>query len=187
MDETKEALLKELIGTPEFGETVKDYLKNSENGKTIFKSLTDSSVAKGIDTWKSNNLQKMIDDEISKRYPAESETDKKLRELEARLEAKEREALIEKNKNQAMTFANENGIPVKLVNYCIGADWETTLSNLEDVHAIWKESTSTEVTKEVENRFKGNGRTPNINPNGNAVDEDKMDWGEILKKHNLKG
>ena len=48
---------------------VKQYL-DTENGKKLIQPEMDKYFSKGLETWKTNNLQNLIDEEVKKRFPA---------------------------------------------------------------------------------------------------------------------
>jgi NH3-dependent NAD+ synthetase len=62
---------------------IKDFLENSEDGKKLLQSLSDNRVTRGIDTWKQNNLDKLVEEEIGKRFPPETEEKKETSRLGA--------------------------------------------------------------------------------------------------------
>jgi hypothetical protein len=77
-------------------ETVADFIEKND----ILKSFRDSFVTKSIEAWKTNNVQKMIDEEIKKKFPEADPKDlevKKLRD-EMDLIKKEKEVLERKTK-----------------------------------------------------------------------------------------
>lgn len=137
-------------------ETVKDFVENNEDGKRLLASLTDAKVTKGIESWKGNNLQKAIDEEIAKRYPPETEEAKKLRELEK----KQNDLLAELKKKDLLTAAikkaTEKGLPIGLIDRFLGDDEESTEKNLGAFEEQWKKA----VEAQVEQKFKAGGREP---------------------------
>lgn len=92
----------------------------------IFKSYRDSFYTKGLETWKANNLKKLVDEEIAKVNPQETPEQKKIRELEQRLNEEAAARKKETLKNQAIKKLTEKGLPVDLADYLIGQDEETT-------------------------------------------------------------
>jgi len=92
----------------------------------IFKSYRDSFHTKGLETWKANNLKKLVDEEIAKVNPQETPEQKKIRELEQRLNEEAAARKKETLKNQAIKKLTEKGLPVDLTDYLIGQDEETT-------------------------------------------------------------
>lgn len=137
-------------------EAINVYLDSQEGAKLLQPRL-DSYFSKGLQTWKDNNLNKLIDEEVAKRNPGETPEQKEIRELKAQIENDRNEREKEKLTNIAMKKANELGLPLDLVNHFIGTDENTTISNLEDFNKLYQESIQTQ----VDAKFKQNGRDVN--------------------------
>jgi hypothetical protein len=127
-----------------------------ESIKTWLQSEKDKNFSKGLDTWKQNNLSSLVDEEVKKLYPEETPEQRKIRELEARLTKSEQEKQKETIRNQAYKQANEKKLPVELLDFFVGADLDTTNSNLETLEKVWKQSLEAAVGE----TFKANGREP---------------------------
>lgn len=158
-------------------ETVKEYIENTDEGKKLLNSLTDAKVTKGIETWKTNNLKKVIDDEIGKRYPPETPEAKKLRELEKQhndliVELKRKDLLT-----KAITKATEKGLPVALIDKFLGDDEEATERNL----SLFEEEFNKTVTAHVEGKFKAGGREPGRSATTPPPNEDESELMKGLK------
>ena len=141
-------------------DTVRDFLDNSDEGKKLFLSLSDARVTKGIESFKSNNLSRLIEDEISKRYPAETEDQKKLRELEKR----QNDLLAELKRKDLVNFAfkeaTARNLPLSIIDRLVADDEDSTRDNL----TLLESAFSTAVEAAVADRFKAGGRSPV--PNG---------------------
>lgn len=134
-------------------EVVNSYL-DSQEGVKLLQPRLDSHFSKGLQTWKDNNLTKLIDEEVAKRNPGETPEQKEIRELKAQLEQDKAERLKEKLTNVAMKKANELGLPLDLVQHFIGADEDSTNSNLENFNSAFQTALQTQVNS----KFKQNGR-----------------------------
>ena len=144
--------LRGLILTPE---GVTSFL-DTEAGKKLLQPRLDSHFTKGLETWKTNNLSGLLDEEIKKKFPGETEEQKRLRKLEDEL-AQERQARVKSELvNKATTLATQKGLPVELVSYFVGQDEDSTISNLTAVESIFQNH----IQKAVEEKFKESGRTP---------------------------
>lgn len=136
-------------------EGVKTFL-DTEDGKKLLQPKLDSHFTKGLETWKEKTLPSLIEDEIKKKFPGETEEEKRLRILEEEL-AKERQARVRSElHNKAATLATQKGLPVELVAYFVGQDEDSTVNNLTALESIWQQN----IQKAVEEKFKENGRTP---------------------------
>ena len=112
-------------------QAVQEFLNANDEGKKWLQAEKDKTVTKGLETWRTNNLPKIIDEEITKRFPAETPEQKRIKEMESKLadlERRERRALLTA---QALGVASQHNIPNELVEYLVGEDEETTLKNIE--------------------------------------------------------
>src|SRR6056297_2767503 len=142
-------------------EAVKSYLESDSEGKKWIQAEKDRTVTKGIETWKENNLDKIIDEKIREKYPEETPEQKRLKDLESKLASVENARVREQLKNKALNELTENGLPTQLADLVIDKDEESTKSKLEMIKELW----SNGMKKQVENKFKKNGRQPSESPN----------------------
>lgn len=161
-------------------EAINNYLDTQEGAKLLQPRL-DSHFSKGLQTWKDNNLNKLIDEEVAKRNPGETPEQKEIRELKAQIEKDRNEREKEKLTNIAMKKANELGLPLNLVNHFIGTDENTTTSNLEDFNKLYQESIQTQ----VDAKFKQNGR--DVNTYGDDIKQrSTSSIADIAKEFNIR-
>jgi hypothetical protein len=72
---------------------VKDFVGKDKDAMSWFDSEKDKHSGKSLETWKTNNLQKLIDDEVAKRKPSETPEQKTIRELSEKFEKIQKESL----------------------------------------------------------------------------------------------
>lgn len=144
---------------------VKGYLEQPEGKQLIqpmIQPLVDAQVTKGIETFKTNNLPTLIEDEVNKRNPskspAEIEVDKLRKEIEDERKGRTRETL----KNKALEIASEKGLPKGMLDLLIGEDEESTLVNL----SLLETDFTAAIQAGVDAKFKASGR--DINQSGNS-------------------
>lgn len=133
-------------------EGVKGFL-DTEEGKKLLQPRLDSYFTKGLETWKANNLEKIIEEEINKRSsksPEQIEIEKLRKQIEDAEKARLRESLV----NKALKVAKEKNLPDGLIDFFVADDEESTLSNL----AKLEEEYGKAVQAAVEAKFKENGR-----------------------------
>lgn len=137
-DEAKKAL-DEFKGTDDYNnyiaglmtdDSVQNYL-DSDAGKKILQPILDKNFNKGLSTWQTNNLSKLVDDEVKKRYPEKDEKDIELANLQAQLDALQQENTKKELLIKAQAMATEKKLPVDLVSYFIGKDEDETKNNLK--------------------------------------------------------
>lgn len=144
-------------------EGVTEFLDTAE-GKKLLQPRLDQHFTKGLETWKEKTLPTLLDDEIKKKFPGETEEQKRLRKLEEEL-AQERQARLKSElQNKATTLATQKGLPVEIISYFVGQDEDTTVNNLTALENIWQQN----IQKAVEAKFKESGRTPNSGGGGGS-------------------
>ena len=138
---------------------VKGFLETDE-GQKIIQPKLDQHFTKGLETWRTNNLQKIVDAEVDKvvkeKYPTETEEQKRLRKLEADLQnetsMRKRAELI----NKATAEATNKGLPLDLVKHFVGNDEDSTKAGLLELETAWKKA----LTAQTDKLFKEYGRQP---------------------------
>jgi hypothetical protein len=132
---------------------VKAFLE-TDAGKKLIQPALDSYFTKGLETWKEKTMPSLIEEEIKKKFPDETEEQKRLRKLEEEL-AKERQARTKSELiNKATQLATQKGLPVEVVHYFVGQDEDETVNNLTALENIWQAN----IEKVVSEKFKENGR-----------------------------
>ncbi|MEH7416071.1 DUF4355 domain-containing protein [Neobacillus drentensis] len=122
---------------------------DSEDGKKLLQPRLDSYFTKGLETWKSNNLKKLVDDEVRKQNPPTNPLEKQLEDLK-------RELLLKDLKAKAKDVASEHKLPLKIVDYFVGNDEESTLSNLKTLQEVF----DTHINERVQEQLKSGGINP---------------------------
>ena len=159
-DEAVNGYLEELSAVS--ADKVEGFLKTYE-GKKLLQPILDKNFNKGLETWKTNNLENLVDDEVKKRNPDKTpeqlEIEKLKKEIESEKNARTRETLV----NKALKVAKEKGLPDGIVDFFVGADEESTLSNLSNLEEVFNSA----VTQAVDLKFKESGRNPETGISGN--------------------
>lgn len=122
---------------------------DTEDGKKILEPLYHSHFSKSLETWKTNNLSKLVDEEYKKRFPDADPKDTEIAKLKADFEALKAESVRKDLTNKALTIATEKGLPVDLVNFFVGEDEAATTKNLETLETAF----SAAVKKVVDERL----------------------------------
>lgn len=124
--------------------------------KSWLDSVKDKHSSKSLETWKTNNLQKLIDEEVAKRNPKETAEQKQIRELTERLNKKEKEEKRQALLNKSLVLADEKKLPKDILEYFLGDDEESTKANLEKLENVF----NTHVESLVNEKLKGSSYTP---------------------------
>lgn len=140
--------VKNYIGGFITSDRVSQFLEQEE-GKKLLQPKLDSYFSKGLDTWKGNNLEKLLDEEIKKRFPEKDVKDIELEKVKAELENIKAQALRKELTNKALLVADEKKLPKDLVDYFIGNDEEITTKNLEKLESVFSKHVETLVQERL--------------------------------------
>lgn len=144
---------------------IEKYVTEDEEGKKWFDSVKDKHFNKALDTWKSNNLTKLIDEEVKKKFPSKDEKDIEVENLKVEIEKMKQEKLHEALTSKAIKIASDKNLPLNLVDFFIAQDEDATVNNLK----VLEESFNKEVQKAVEKRLKNEGYNPPKDTSGNTL------------------
>ncbi|HDK7408300.1 TPA: DUF4355 domain-containing protein [Staphylococcus aureus] len=175
---------------------VKDYLKglktvsvddvkgflDTEEGKRFIQPELDRYHSKGLESWKEKNLEDLIEQEVRKRNPEQSEEQKRISALEQELEKRDAEAKREKLRSNALGKAQELNLPTSLVDRFLGDSDEDTERNLKAL----KETFDKYVQKGVESKFKSSGRDVKESRNQDLDPSNVKSIEEMAKEINIR-
>ena len=133
-------------------EEFKTMLADNLELKGYFDSETDKAVNKRLDkaveSWKSKNLQNIVEAEINKRYPkktqAEIDFEEKVKELEQLQEEKRQLELKIKYQEEIQ----KNGLDPSILKFVVGENMDTTLANIKEFKEMLDNIVERETKKE---------------------------------------
>lgn len=161
-------------------EGVQTFVRENADGRKWFDSEKDKHHSKALETWKANNLEKLIDEEIKKRNPGKTpeqiEIEKLRKQIEDAERARNREALV----NKALKVAKEKNLPDGIIDFFIADDEESTMTNLTKL----EEEYSRAVQAAVEAKFKENGR--NIDQSTEGRSAGTIDIGSLAEEVSIR-
>lgn len=132
---------------------IKAYL-DTKDGQKLVQPKLDTHFTKSLETWKANNLEALVEEEVQKRNPskspAEIEVEKLRGEIEKERKSRERADLAAK----ALKMAQEKNLPTDIIDYLIGEDEDATTANL----AMYEEAHTKAIQTAVDSKFKELGR-----------------------------
>lgn len=135
--------------------TLEDFKKAIADNKEIrgyYASEKDRAVTKGIETFKSNNLQKLIDEELKKKSnEGLSEEAIQLKELQAKFEALEKEKTISELKGKCIKLLTEQGLNAELIDFVFNEDEDIFNSNVERINNILQSSINSKTNEILNN------------------------------------
>lgn len=139
----------------------KNLISTDNNFKSFMDSEKDKHYSKALETWKTNNLQKIIDDEVRKRNPQKSETELQMEKLQKEIEdMKNKEARASKIANRK-NILNEKKVPLEFAEKFYFENDDDFNSNL-DFLVNWRDKC---ITEHTQGEWDKTNRTP---PKGNG-------------------
>ncbi|NGG05627.1 DUF4355 domain-containing protein [Staphylococcus aureus] len=160
---------------------VKGFL-DTEEGKRFIQPELDRYHSKGLESWKEKNLENLIEQEVQKRNPEQSEEQKRISALEKELEKRDAEAKREKLRSNALGKAQELNLPTYLVDRFLGDSDEDTEQNLK----VLKETFDKYVQEGVESKFKSSGRDVKESQNQDFDPSNVKSIEEMAKEINIR-
>ncbi|WP_397537867.1 DUF4355 domain-containing protein [Rummeliibacillus pycnus] len=137
---------------------------------------------KSLETWKANNLESLVDDEVKKRNPEKTPAEIELEKLKKQFEESEKAREREKLMNNAIKLANDKGLPVDVLDFFIADNEENTTANLTKFEETFNKAVQTQ----VESKFKDGGRIPEpSNPGGGGSTESIRDMAKSVNIRNF--
>jgi len=157
---------------------VKGFL-DTEEGKKLLQPRLDSHFTKSLETWKTNNLENLITEEVNKRNPTKSPEQIKIEELTNKIEIAEKARIREGLVNKALKVAKEKSLPDGVIDFFIGEDEAGTLDNLKK----FEEEYTKAVQAAVDVKFKENGR---IVSTGGGSNTGTIDIGALAEQASIR-
>ena len=137
-------------------EELKNIINGNEGFKAWLSSEKDRHFSTSLNTWKENNLSKEVEKEISKRYPAETEEQKKLRDLELKLQSMEQESKMKEIKANTMRVINDKKLDSEILDFVLSETEEVTISKIDKLESLIDKL----ATQRVEEKYKQANTTP---------------------------
>ena len=137
-------------------EELKNIINGNEGFKAWLSSEKDRHFSTSLNTWKENNLSKEVEKEISKRYPAETDEQKKLRDLELKLQSMEQESKMKEIKANTMRVINDKKLDSEILDFVLSETEEVTISKIDKLESLIDRL----ATQRVEEKYKQANTTP---------------------------
>lgn len=135
--------------SPVFGvEDFKQFMETDE-GRKVLNPLFDRKVSQAIDTWKNNNVDKLVNDELIKRGYVQTEEQKKVLELENRLNSMQKEKEQAERRAVLLSELSANGLSASLVDFIPHDTDEGMRNGVATMKGIIDSLVATEVKKKV--------------------------------------
>lgn len=128
--------VKNFLGGFSTLDVFKEKVNNDSNFKSYMDSAKDSHFSKALETWKTNNLDKLVDEKVNQLYPKADTRDTEVAKLKAQLDQMQKDSLHKELTNSAYKMATEKKIPNELVDYFVGQDMDSTTNNINKLAEI---------------------------------------------------
>lgn len=141
---------------PVFG--VEDFKKfmETEEGRKILNPMFDKKVSTAIETWKTNNTEKLVNEELVKRGYVQTEEQKRMMELENQIASIKMEKELAEKRAVTLAELNANGLNATLADF-IPHDSEESIRNGVNT---FKTIIDDIVAQEVKKKTAGTGAKP---------------------------
>ncbi|GCD10460.1 DUF4355 domain-containing protein [Clostridium tagluense] len=135
---------------------VKSFLETNEEGKGYLNSYSDSKVTKGIETFKTNNLQKLIEAEMLKKNPSLTPQELKIQELEKKFTDMEKSKTKTEQMSKYKDVLQQKKIPSNMVDFLIDDDETVTEANI----TLFEDSMKSYIEEAIKTKFGSNVHIP---------------------------
>lgn len=140
---------------------IKTFVGTDKDAKSWFDSERDTHAEKVKKTFQEKDMQKLINEEIKKRYPEADPKDIELNKVKAEVEEMKKENLRKELTNKALKLAAEKGLSTELIDFMVADSEENTIKNIELLEKVFNST----IEKMVEERLKSSPKPPTNNKN----------------------
>lgn len=158
-------------------EGIKSLVTSDESIKKWFDSEKDRHFDKGLSTWMEKTFPVKMEEEIKKRFPDETEDQKKIRELQQQNATLLEEKVLADVRIKAQSYATENKLPMAFVDMVISADESSTMDKL----AKFQEHLEPYIKEQVEKQISDNSYTPPGN-NNNTINTENLTPTQLMSQ-----
>ena len=132
----------------------KQFVESDEDGISLLNELTKPRVDSALDLFQKENLPKLLDGEIKKRFPETTEEQRKIKELELRVQQMQKETQLKENRIKLIEYLNQNNLSADFSEYLNDENFENAIKKAEK----FKELVSSSVQAQTDKIFKEKGR-----------------------------
>ncbi len=151
-------------------ERLQTYVRTDKNAMGWFDSEKDKHMNKSLETWKTNNLQGLVDQKVKELYPEDDPKDLELKKMQAQIEKIQQESKRKELTNHALLLADEMKLPKDIITNFLGDDEESTKANLEGLQKVFNSHVDVLAKERLEDSAK-----PDTTNNNNTGTTNFMD------------
>ena len=160
-------------------EELKNIINTNDGFKAWLNSEKDRHFSTSLNTWKENNLAKEVEKEISKRYPAETEEQKKLRDLELKLQSMEQESKMKELKANTMKVINDKKLDSEIIDFVLSDNEEVTNAKIDKLEGL--------IEKLAAQRLEEKHKNANNTPSTSIGEATLSEYDKSMAKGDVKG
>lgn len=136
-------------------DVVDEYLKGTDEGKSLLFSITDKAKEKAVSNWKEKYLKSEVQKELDRLNPQLTDEQKRIKELEAEISKRDYEAKINSVVKSVKEYNKSKGyeLPEKVIELLCGDDEEKAKMLLDEIGAEYNTNLNNRITKEVDTRL----------------------------------
>lgn len=163
-----------------------DYLNNvltTDLGQKALQPKLDQHFSKSLETWKANNLDKIVNERVEALFPNETPQAKQMRELQIQIDKINAEKSKAEMANVTLNILSDMGVPNTFARFLQGQDEATTRANIAD----FKNYFDTALNGTVDSKFKQFGHQPQVDTqkqDTSQIDVSKMTYAERTELYN---
>lgn len=132
-------------------EVFKEKIITDNSFTSFMDSEKDKHLTKGIETFKSNHLEKLVDAQIKERFPEQDPKDVQISEMNQRIDKMQKDSDRKELTNLALKTVTDKKLPTELVDLLVSSDETTTLKNIESFETIFRDRMENMVTEKMKN------------------------------------
>ena len=159
---------------------------NTEDGKKLMQPKLDTYHSKGLDSWKANNLDGLVASKVKELYPEADPRDIELGKMKTMIEQMKTDSTHKELTNKALKLATEKKLPIELMEFFIGPDEATTVSNLTTLETVFSAHIEAIVAERLKGGYvppAGGGGTGAKNPFKQGPDFNLTEQGKIYTEN----
>jgi len=128
--------------------------------KSFLDSAKDTHFNSALDTWKSNNLDKIVQAEMLKKNPNKTPEQLQIEDLTRKFEEEQQQRKISEQKSKLKDELRDQEVDPRIIDLLISNDETVTKANIDLYLDANTKTVNKKVQKEVEDRLKAGQYTP---------------------------
>lgn len=140
-------------------ENVNNFLTTNEEGKSLLFSLQDKEYERRHKKFEEEKLPELLEKMYQEKHPDMTEEQKKIREMQQKIETFEKKELKLKNLKELSTLNKDFNLPQEIFEMLVGEDLEKSKSNIVEIGNRYKSEYEARLNKAIDEKL-SNGYKP---------------------------